>query len=122
MIDVMPWSSIVVAVVLPIAIGLLIALPFWMRNANDSVGSILGAGAVFVACLTFIGREYIHVQRATNACLEAGRVCAFRPEPFTRFCIYGFIALAQAFVLFVAGLSIEERIRRRSYASEWQAR
>ena len=122
MTDVMPWSSIAFAVVVPTVIGVAIAFPFWMRNATDSVGSILGAGAVFVACLALIGREYIHVQRFTNGCLEVGRVCAFRPEPFTRFCIYGFIALAQAFALFAAGLVIEERIRRRSYAAEWQER
>ena len=122
MADVMPWSSVAIAMVVPIVIGLAIAYPFWVRSANDSIGSILGAGAVFIACLTFIGKEYIHVQRVTNACLEAERVCSFQPEPFTRFCIYGFIALAQAFVLFIVGLSMEERIRRRSYASEWQAR
>jgi hypothetical protein len=122
MTDVMAWSWIVVAIVVPMVIGLAIACPFWLWKANDSIGSILAGGAVFVACLTFIGREYIQVQRVTNACLEAGRVCAFKPEPFTRFCIYGFIALLQAFVLFVVGLSIEERIRRRDYASEWQGR
>jgi hypothetical protein len=69
-----------------------------------------------------IGREYAHVQRVTNACLQAEAICIFRPEPFTRFCIYGFIALIEAFALFALGLRMEERIRRRSYASEWQSR
>jgi hypothetical protein len=122
MTDVMPWSRIAGGFLVPSAIGLAIALPFWLWKANDSVGSILGAGAVFIGCLAFIGREYIHVQRVTNTCLEAGKVCSFEPEPFTRFCIYGFIALAQAFGLFVLGLSIEERMRQRAYGSEWRER
>lgn len=121
MTDVMQWFWIVVAITVPGVIASALALPFWI-TASDSIGSILGAGVVFIACLALIGREYVHVQRVTNACLESGVICSFRPEPFTRFCIYGFIALIEAFGLFVLGLAIEERMRRRSYASDWQSR
>lgn len=117
----MQWHWIVLALTVPSAIALAVAFPFWLK-ASESIGSILGAGIIFVACLAMIGREYVHVQRVTNACLTAEKICSFRPEPFTRFCIYGFIALLEAFALFVIGLWIEERIRRRSYAAEWQSR
>jgi hypothetical protein len=121
MTDVMQLSWIAAAIVVPSTIAVAVALPLWFK-ASDSIGSIAGAGVVFVACIALIGREYVHVQRVTNACLQAEVVCAFRPEPFTRFCVYGFIALIEAFALFVIGLRIEERVRRRAYAAEWQSR
>ncbi|OFW20770.1 MAG: hypothetical protein A3G21_22730 [Acidobacteria bacterium RIFCSPLOWO2_12_FULL_66_21] len=122
MTDVMHWSWIVVALTVPTAVALALAFPFWLKGATDSIGSILGGAVVFAAGLAMMGREYIHVQRVTDACIQAERVCSFRPEPFTRFCLYGFIALLEAFALFALGLAVEERMRRRSYAREWQAR
>ena len=41
-------------------------------------------------------------------------------EPFTRFATYGLIGLAEACVLFVVSIRVEERIRRRSFAPEWR--
>jgi len=119
MTDSMGWFWIAIALTIPTFLAAVVALPFWLK-ASENVGSIIAAAIVFVACIAMIGREYIHVERATAACLDAGRICSFHPEPFTRFCIYGFIALIEAFALFAIGLAIEERKRRNSYAPEWR--
>ncbi len=60
-------------------------------------------------------------QPVSYGCIQAEALC-FRPEPFTRFCIYGFIALIEAGAIFALGLTMEARIRRRSYAPDWQSR
>ncbi len=67
-----------------------------------------------------MGREYIHVQRLTGQCIAAESVCHFFPEPFTRFGIYGFIAMAQSFLLFAIGAWIEGRLENRAFAKEWR--
>jgi hypothetical protein len=115
----MSWSWIVVALVLPFALATGIAWPFWGRS-RDSVGSIAGAFVVFVFAIAFVGREYIDVQRLTEQCISAETVCHFHPDPFTRFCIYGFIAMAQTFLLFAVGAAIEGRMENRAFAEEWR--
>ena len=67
-----------------------------------------------------IGREYIEIQRVTMRCLQAGIICSFSPEPFTRFAIYGLIGLVEACALFGLSVVVEERVRRRSFAPEWR--
>ncbi len=54
--------------------------------------------------------------------LCGSRNCLFGtyPEPFTRFFIYGSIALVQVFALFVIGWRIEDRIRQGEVAPEWR--
>ena len=66
------------------------------------------------------GREYIHIQRLTEQCLAAGIICRFSPEPFTRFGIYMFIAMAQAFLLFTVGAAIEHRKENRAFSAAWR--
>jgi hypothetical protein len=117
--DTVSWYWIVVAVALPLALATGMAWPFWSRS-RDSVGSIAGAFVVFVFAIAFVGREYIHIQRLTARCIAAETICRFHPEPFTRFCIYGFIAMAQTFVLFAVGTAIEGRMENRAFAEEWR--
>ena len=110
---------IATALVLPLALALGIAWPFWGRS-RDSLGSIVGTFLIFVFAIAFVGREYIHVQRLTGQCIAAESVCHFFPEPFTRFGIYGFIAMAQSFLLFALGAWIEGRLDNRAFAKEWR--
>ena len=115
----MSWLWIGVAVTVPSALALLVAWPFWRRDAAI-IGNALGAGIIFIAAIAFIGREYVELQRLTAACLEAGRICSFHPEPFTRFAIYGLIGLCEACALFALSIRTEEKLRRKSSKWNWQ--
>lgn len=117
----MSWYWIALAVTLPTGIGTLVALPFWLKG-TPMTGGILGSGVIFVAVVAFVGREYVELERLNRACTLAMRVCHPYPEAFTRFCIYLFIGLLEAFALFTLSLSFEERRRRREFAPEWQSR
>jgi len=115
----MSWFWIAVAVTVPSLLALLVAVPLWLKF-DAIVGNALGAGVIFVGVIALIAREYVEIQRATTSCLEAGVICSFTPEPFTRFGIYGLIGLVEACALFVISLVVEERIRRRSFAAQWR--
>jgi hypothetical protein len=117
--DTMSWYWIAVALVLPLALSLLVAWPFWGR-CRDALGSGVGACVIFVFAVAFVGREVIHVQLLTGQCIASRTHCIFYPEPFTRFCIYGFIAMAQTFVLFAVDAAVESRIESRAFAKEWR--
>jgi hypothetical protein len=112
---VVPISAlwIAVAVVVPLVAGLLAAWPLWRRRVRDEMGAIVGAGVILLCVVSLVAREYGEVAAVTARCIEAEIGCRFTPKPFTRYAIYGGIGMAQVFVLFVAGLSIEERLRRR---------
>jgi hypothetical protein len=56
----------------------------------------------------------------TLTCLNAGFVCGPEPSAFTRYAIYAVIGLIEVFGLFTVSLRVEERIRNRNYAPEWQ--
>lgn len=117
--DTISWYWIVVAILLPLALAMAVAWPFWGRS-RDSLGGIVGAFVIFVFAVAFLGREYVHVQRLTGQCLAAETICRFHPEPFTRFCIYGMIAMAQVFILFAVGAWVEGRLENRAFAKEWR--
>lgn len=104
--------------VLPVT-GLLVAVPFW-RKGQGTFGSIVGTAIIFASGIALILREYVELDHLTQQCLDAGVVCWPVPSAFTRFAIYAFIGLIEVFALFSLSLVVEERIRRRSYAREWQ--
>src|SRR6185295_11972815 len=108
--DTMSSLWIGIAVVLPMVLALAVAWPLWGR-ANDSLGSILGTFVVFAFGVAFVERELVHLQQLTYRCIALETVCRFYPLPFTRFFIYGIIAMTQAFVLFAVGSAVEDRIR-----------
>ena len=112
-----PWIAVMAAGA-PAA-ALLVAWPFW-RTRQMTLGSIAGTAVVFGTALGLILREYVEIDRITTECLDAGTVCWPDPSAFTRFAIYAFIGLAEVFALFMISLKIEERVRRRGYAREWQ--
>jgi len=100
-------------------VALLVAIPFW-RKGQSIFGSIVGTAVLFGCGIALILREYVELDRLTRECLDQGVVCWPVPSAFTRFAIYAFIALIEVFALFILSLIVEERIRRRNYAREWQ--
>lgn len=116
----MNWNWIAIAATVPWLLGFLVAWPLWRRDMS-TFGSTVGASLIFIAGAAFIGREYMELERLTEACVEAtGYECIFRPAPFTRFATHAGIALAQVFALFLVGVRFEERRRRLDYAPEWR--
>jgi hypothetical protein len=113
------WFWIALAVTIPAVSGLLVALPFWRKN-QMIFGNIAGTAVIFAAAVALILREYVELDRVTQQCFDAGFVCWPEPSAFTRFAIYAFIGLIQIFALFSVSLMVEERVRRRDYAREWQ--
>jgi hypothetical protein len=105
------WVGI--AAVLPVIAGVVVAFPLWWARVRDEMGTIAGAGVVLLFAVFFIAREFGEVQGTFARCIAAGRLCRFTPEPFTRYAIYAGIAMLQVFLLFVLGLQVEERLRRR---------
>ena len=119
MADTMSWSWIGIALILPFGIGLLIAWPFWGRS-RDSLGGAVASIFILGFTLAFVGREYVHVQRLTQACIAAETRCVFSPEPFTRFGIYALIGMLQVGAVFAIGAAVEHRIENASFAREWR--
>ena len=117
--DTMSWLWIAVALVLPFGLAVIVAWPFWGRS-RDSLGSGVGSLLILALTVVFVGREYIHLQQFTEACIAAEMTCRFHPEPFTRFGIYAFIAMAQIGALFAVSAAVEHRIENASFAKEWQ--
>ena len=113
------WGWIGLQCALPPAIALLLAYPVW-RRSEPILGNILGTAVIFSAAFALIWREHVALDRAVQACIDAGTVCWPEPGAFTRFAIYAFVALAEVFALFTLSLRVEERIRRRGYSPEWR--
>ena len=104
----------------PFVVALAVAWPLWHRPSRDPVGSVVGAGIVLAFAVAFVGREYIHVERATRQCLALEVSCRFIPEPYTRFFLYAGIAMAQTFALFLIGARIEDKRRESDVAVQWR--
>jgi Na+/proline symporter len=117
----MNYMWIAVAAVLPLLAALLVAWPFWIKRASDEIGAIVGALVVFACVVFFVGREYGESDRAIAACLDNQIRCRFSPSLFTRYAIYVGIGMTQVIVLFLVGLSIEERLRQRESTRKRQA-
>jgi hypothetical protein len=112
-----PWIALELTAV-PLA-ALLVAFPFW-RNDQSIFGNIAGAAVIFAAGVALILREHVEIDRLVQQCLEAGTVCWPEPGAFTRFAVYASIAMIEVFALFSLSLRVEQRMRRRDYAPEWQ--
>ncbi len=115
----MNWRWIGLSLTAQPFVALLVAIPFW-RKGQATFGNIVGTTVIFASAIGLILREYVEIDRVTQACLEAGTVCWPEPGAFTRFAIYASIGMIEIFALFTLGLFVEERVRRRSYAKEWQ--
>jgi hypothetical protein len=101
------------ASVLPFALALAVAWPFWRARVRDEMGSIVAAGVVLLCSVGFIAREYGEIKAVTERCIAQQIGCHFHPDGFTRYSVFAGIALVQTCVLFLTGLGVEERLRRR---------
>jgi hypothetical protein len=113
------WFWIAIAVVVPSAIGVLVALPLWLRG-EPIFGNIAGTVVIFGGAIALMLRERVVLDRITLACLERGYTCWPNPSAFARYAIYAFIGLAEVIALFSYSLRVETRLRRRGYAPEWR--
>jgi hypothetical protein len=113
------WFWIVFSLTVPPILAVLVALPFWRRR-QGTFGNIVGTAVIFACGVGLILREYVELDRITQACLDAGTTCFPDPSAFTRFAIYACIAMLQVFALFSISLVVEERVRSRDYAREWR--
>jgi hypothetical protein len=113
------WFWIVIASIVPPIPAVLVSIPFWRRR-QATFGNIVGTAVIFAFGVGLILREYVELDRLTQACLDAGTTCFPNPSAFTRFAIYAFIAMLQVFALFSVSLVVEERVRSSDYAKEWR--
>ena len=112
MTDRLSFAMVASAAAIPLTLAVLAAWPLWKRHVRDEMGSILGAFIAFACAIGFIAREFGQVLRTSKRCVELGVICRFEPSDFTRYAIFAGIAMAQVFVLFLVGASIEARHRR----------
>jgi len=115
----MNWSRLTVALTLPAAVALLLAVPCWLKRQYD-VGSVLGAAVVLVAAVAAGGLEYVDAERACEAARAAHSLCATAGADFMRMAPYGIIAFAQVAGLFWMSLWLEERRTRREFDEAWR--
>jgi hypothetical protein len=113
------WLSIALMATVPLAVGHLVAYPFW-RKRQAIFGNVVGTGVMFTSAFALILREHVVLDQIVQRCLDAGVPCWPEPAAFTRYAIYAFIALVEVFVLFSLSLRVEERARNRDYAPEWR--
>jgi hypothetical protein len=113
------WFWIGAAIAVPTVAGFLIALPFWLLR-HDIIGNVVGSGVILFGALLSILREYVALRALRVAALKAGKAFHPAPEEFTRYAIYAGIGFAEVFALFIVGLLIEERLRRREREREWR--
>jgi len=124
--SVMNWRWIALAFTVPLALGILAAIPIWRRAKEPIIGGILGAFPVFICVVALIGREFIELQVFNHQCraLLRQHIVCHEPSPdaFTRFGIYCFIGMAQVFVLFILSQVVEGRRREGEFDLAWRGR
>jgi hypothetical protein len=113
------WKWIALGMTVPSIVALIAAIPLWRRD-QYIFGNIAGTVFIFAAALALIFREYVEIDTATTACLDAGTTCWPEPSAFTRFALYASIGLLEIFALFTVSLNVERRRRRRDYAPQWR--
>lgn len=113
------WYWIAMQLTVPPVLGLLLSVPFW-RRAEMIFGNILGSAVILTSAIGLIFREYVEVDRAVQACIDAGTTCWPEPSAFARFAIHASIGLGEVFLLFTVSLGVERRMRNRDYAPEWR--
>jgi hypothetical protein len=113
------WNWIALMLAAPPVASLLVAFPFW-RKGGMIFGNIAGTAVIFGTAFGLIMREYVELDRAVQACLDADAVCFPEPSAFTRFAVYACIGLVEVFALFALSLRVERKLRDRDYAPEWR--
>ena len=68
---------------------------------GDGMVGLVGSAVIFAAAFALIAREYVALDRAVQACLNAGYTCWPEPSAFLRYAVYACIALAEVIFIFV---------------------
>ena len=113
------WYWIGVAMLCPMAGGLLLAWPIWLTG-QPILGNIAGTIVIFGTAVGMIMREHTELDGVVQACIAQGTTCWPTPGAFTRFALYAFIGLAQVMALFTISVSVESRQGRKRYSAEWR--
>jgi hypothetical protein len=113
------WFYIGVEAIGPPIAAFIVALPFWLKE-QPIFGNLAGSAVIFGAAFVLIMREHVELDRGIISCFDQGMVCFPQPPAFTRYAIYGFIALFEVIVLFMVSLKVEHRLRRRGYDPQWR--
>ena len=106
------WLWVATAILVPTLIGVLAALPFW-RRADPAFGSAIGAGVALAGVMLLFGREFLELMAFEAACKADDVPCRSRPGAFMRGAIYAFVAFGDVALVYLAGLLVSERRRRR---------
>ena len=119
----MTLASALSALVVPLALAVLVALPFWFTERNAIVGNVIGAGVIFVSTLGFVAREYIIFFRQRQDCLGTRAGCdgLSAADGFTRFAIFGIIGMFDVAALFVMHAAFERRRANRGVERKWHS-
>ena len=106
-------------IVVPPGAAILAAFPLW-KEKYPIFGNLVGTFIILASALALIMREYVDIDRATRACLDAGTTCWPQPSAFARYAIYVGIGFIEVFGLFLYSLRVERQVRDRGYAPEWR--
>lgn len=113
------WYWIALELTLVPLVGLLLALPLWLRD-QPIFGNIAGAVVIFGSAFGLILREHLRLDAVVRKCIDDGIPCFPHPDAFTRFAIYAFIALFEVILLFLYSLRVERNRRNRGYDPQWR--
>ena len=86
------WSWIAIEVTAAPLVGLLVALPLWLKE-QPIFGNLAGTIVIFGTAFGLILREHLQIDRMVIACIDEGIPCFPHPDAFTRFAVYAFVAL-----------------------------
>jgi hypothetical protein len=113
------WSWIALEATAAPLVGLLVALPLWLKE-QPIFGNLAGTIVIFGSAFGLILREHLQIQAMVTKCIDEGIPCFPHPEAFTRFAVYAFIALFEVIALFLLSLRVEGKLRRRGYDPQWR--
>jgi hypothetical protein len=113
------WNWIAIELTVVPLVGLLLALPLWLRD-QPIFGNIAGSIMIFGSAFGLILREHLQLDAVVRKCIDDGVPCFPHPDAFTRFSIYAFLALFEVILLFLYSLRVERRRRNRGYDPQWR--
>lgn len=104
------WAVFVV--LLPSALGALIALPFW-RRGHMTAGNIIGSAMIALTIMLLIWRQLGAYFEAQGSC--AGPGCPAADEAVVAFLVMAGLGWLDALILLILGGIVEDRRRRRQF-------
>jgi hypothetical protein len=113
------WQWIALQLAAPSVVAGLIAYPIWLKR-QPILGNLAGTAVLFASAFALIMREHIELERLAQACIDQGFYCFPKPDAFTRYAVYAFVALFEMMALFTVSLRVEHTVRRRGYDPEWR--